>query len=162
MPLMKEASVRFEKLSVADCANGGRKSSSLTSPGAFTSLIPAILPLAARAEAVLNAFLKEGGEYRQAQATPGRSPPTACKESRSQAVEILNADSYVFACGPWLWKVFSFLAPHITPTRQEVFFFGTAAGDLRFTEAQLPVWIDNGKHLFYGNSWESLARLQDR
>ena len=41
--------------------------------------------------------------------------------------EILNADCYVFASGPWLGKVFPFLAPTITPTRQEVFFFGTAA-----------------------------------
>ena len=60
--------------------------------------------------------------------------------------------------------MFSFLAPIITPTRQEVFFFGTAAGDLRFTEAQLPVWIDNGKHVFYGipgNHWRGFKIADD-
>jgi glycine/D-amino acid oxidase-like deaminating enzyme len=73
--------------------------------------------------------------------------------------QILDADYYVFACGPWLGKVFPFLAPLITPTRQEVFFFGAAAGDLRFTDAQLPVWFDNGQHFIYGipgNHWRGL------
>jgi glycine/D-amino acid oxidase-like deaminating enzyme len=45
-----------------------------------------------------------------------------------------------------------------------VFFFGTAAGDLRFTEAQLPVWIDNGKHVFYGipgNQWRGFKIADD-
>jgi sarcosine oxidase len=103
----------------------------------------------------LNAFLKEGGEYRQVPGTPG---PIAANRLQGISVtpgEILNADYYVFACGPWLGKVFPFLAPIITPTRQEVF-FGTAAGDQRFTGAQIPVWIDNGKHRFYGipgNHW---------
>ena len=112
----------------------------------------------------MNAFLKEGGEYRQAQATPG---PVAANRMQGITVtsgEILNADSYVFACGPWLGKIFSFLAPIIAPTRQEAFFFGTAAGDLRFTEAQLPVWIDNGKHLFYGipgNHWRGFKIADD-
>src|SRR5207245_7467152 len=116
-------------------------------------------------EAVFNAFLKEGGEYRQAEATPGPIAANRMEGISLAPREILNADSYVFACGPWLGKVFPFLRPIITPTRQEVFFFGTAAGDLRFTEAQLPVWIDNsklpvegllGKHWFYvipGNHW---------
>jgi glycine/D-amino acid oxidase-like deaminating enzyme len=62
------------------------------------------------------------------------------------------------------------LAPIITPTRQEVFFFGTAAGDLRFTDAQLPVWIDGGRHplgtehLYYGipgNHWRGFKIADD-
>jgi sarcosine oxidase len=87
--------------------------------------------------------------------------------------ETLNADSYVFACGPWLGKIFSFLSPIITPTRQEVFFFGTEAGDLRFTDARLPVWSDDskaelqgfpGKHWFYGipgNQWRGFKIADD-
>jgi hypothetical protein len=34
--------------------------------------------------------------------------------------EALKADSYVFALGPWLGRVFPFLKSSITPTRQEV------------------------------------------
>ncbi len=56
------------------------------------------------------------------------------------------------------------MAPIINPSRQEVFFFGSAAGDLRFTEAQLPVWIDGGKHRFYGipgNHWRGFKMADD-
>jgi glycine/D-amino acid oxidase-like deaminating enzyme len=38
----------------------------------------------------------------------------------------------------------------MTPTRQEVFFFGTPAGDLRFNEEHLPTWMDGGKQQFFG------------
>jgi glycine/D-amino acid oxidase-like deaminating enzyme len=48
----------------------------------------------------------------------------------------------VFACGPWLGKVFpELLGQRIFPTRQEVFFFGTPAGDPRFIPAFLPTWL---------------------
>src|SRR5438105_1440546 len=62
---------------------------------------------------------------------------------------------------------FCFLASLIRATRQEVFFLGTAAGDVRFTDAQLPVWIDNskrGEHLYYGipgNHWRGFKIADD-
>jgi len=55
----------------------------------------------------------------------------------------ISAGNYVFACGPWLPKMFpGVLADRILPTRQEVFFFGAPAGDCRFTVPALPTWID--------------------
>lgn len=164
MPLMNEAGVRFEKLSAADCA---KRWPQINFEGVSWSIYePDSGYLAARrgCEAVLNAFLKEGGEYRQAQVTPGSIAANRMEGISVAPREILNADSYVFACGPWLGKLFTFLMPMITPTRQEEFFFGTAAGDLRLTEAQLPVWIDNGKHLFYGipgNHWRGFKIADD-
>ena len=164
MPLMNEAGVRFEKLSAADCA---KRWPQINFEGVSWSIYePDSGYLAARrgCEAVLNAFLKEGGEYRQAQVTPGSIAANRMEGISVAPREILNADSYVFACGPWLGKLFTFLMPMITPTRQEEFFFGTAAGDLRLTEAQLPVWIDNGKHLFYGipgNHWRGFKIAGD-
>jgi glycine/D-amino acid oxidase-like deaminating enzyme len=58
----------------------------------------------------------------------------------------------VFACGPWLPKVFAhLLGPRIFPTRQEVFFFGAPAGDARFGGGALPGWADfNDGDIFYG------------
>jgi glycine/D-amino acid oxidase-like deaminating enzyme len=53
------------------------------------------------------------------------------------------ADKFVFACGPWLPKLFPRTLDgvfHIT--RQEVFFFGTPGGDTRFSSEQMPIWID--------------------
>jgi sarcosine oxidase len=53
------------------------------------------------------------------------------------------ADKFVFACGPWLPKLFPRLLDHlIHVTRQEVFFLGVPAGDDRFQPEQMPAWID--------------------
>ena len=55
----------------------------------------------------------------------------------------LAAGSFVFACGPWLPSLFpDLLASLLRPTRQEVFFFGTPAGDRRLAPSALPAWID--------------------
>jgi sarcosine oxidase len=55
----------------------------------------------------------------------------------------LDADRFVFACGPWLPKVFpELLAGRIRPTRQVVVYFGTPAGDDRFGPAHTPAWVD--------------------
>jgi glycine/D-amino acid oxidase-like deaminating enzyme len=164
MPLMKEAGIPFEKLPGADCS---KRWPQINFEDVTWSIYePDSGYLAARrgCEAVLNAFLKEGGEYLYTRATPGPIAANRMQGITITSGEILNADSYVFACGPWLGKVFSFLAPIIVPTRQEVFFFGTAAGDSRFTDKQLPVWIDNGKRLFYGipgNHWRGFKIADD-
>ncbi|HEX8774662.1 MAG TPA: FAD-dependent oxidoreductase [Pyrinomonadaceae bacterium] len=53
------------------------------------------------------------------------------------------ADSFVFACGPWMAKLFpDLLGDLIHPTRQEVYFFGVPAGDRRFAPPLMPVWLD--------------------
>ncbi len=164
LPALQEAGIRFEKLSTADCATRWPQ---INFDGVSWSVFePDSGFLAARrgCEAVLEAFLKAGGDYRQAQATP-----SAIAANRMNGIdvghgEILKADAYVFALGPWLGKVFPFLAPTITPTRQEVFFFGTPAGDVRFSEAQLPTWIDGGKRPFFGvpgNHWRGFKIADD-
>jgi glycine/D-amino acid oxidase-like deaminating enzyme len=164
LPNLQEGGVRFERLSVADCASRWPQ---INFEGVSWSVYePDSGFLAARrgCEAVLDAFLKAGGQYRQAQATPGRIAANRMDGISVSPSEILNADYYVFAPGPWLGKVFPFLAPTITATRQEVFFFGTAAGDLRFSEAQLPTWIDGGKNPFFGvpgNHWRGFKIADD-
>src|SRR5437867_2799873 len=79
--------------------------------------------------------------------------------------ELSAADRYVFACGPWLGTIFpDVIGDRIRPTRQEVFFFGTPAGDPAFTEDRLPVWIDNGPRVFYGipgSEWRGFKVADD-
>ncbi len=49
----------------------------------------------------------------------------------------------VYACGPWLPKMFpEVLGGRIRVTRQEIFFFGTPAGDPSFAPPQMPAWTD--------------------
>jgi monomeric sarcosine oxidase len=53
------------------------------------------------------------------------------------------ADRFVFACGPWLPKVFpELLDGLIHVTRQEVFFFGVPSGEDSFSVGVMPAWID--------------------
>jgi glycine/D-amino acid oxidase-like deaminating enzyme len=164
LPVLTEAGIRFEKLSVTDCT---KRWPQINFDGVSWSVYePDSGFLAARrgCEAVLNAFLKEGGQYRQAQASPGSIVSLGMQGITISSGEMLKADHYVFALGPWLGKVFPFLATKITPTRQEVFFFGTPAGDLRFAEEQLPTWIDGGKYPFFGvpgNHWRGFKIADD-
>ena len=64
--------------------------------------------------------------------------------------ERIVAGEFVFACGPWLGKVFpDVLGARIFPSRQEVFFFGIPAGDRRFSPPMLPTWLFQ-EDLVYG------------
>lgn len=61
----------------------------------------------------------------------------------------LRAGTYVFACGPWLGKMFpDILGCRIQPSRQEVFFFGTPPGG-HYGPERVPCWIDVASK-FYG------------
>jgi glycine/D-amino acid oxidase-like deaminating enzyme len=101
-------------------------------------------------QAVLDGFLAEGGEYRQVAVLPRDLEGEWDSLSLSGGSK-LEADQYVFACGPWLGKLFpETVGNHIRPTKQDVFFFGTPAGDDRFTEEKMPVWADHRERFIYG------------
>ena len=55
----------------------------------------------------------------------------------------ITAGQFVFACGPWLPKIFpDVLGELIHVTRQEVVFFGVPPGDDSFNRGVMPAWID--------------------
>ena len=109
------------------------------------------LPARHCCQVVLENFVKKGGEYKQLAVKPGKIFNNKLTELILSDGSKLNADSYVFACGPWLSKVFpNVLKDIITPTRQEVFFFGTPYGDSSLFESNMPVWVDFGKKIWYG------------
>jgi len=99
--------------------------------------------------AVLDAFTKAGGRYRQAAVTPGRVANGAMSGVRTADGERVDADVYVFACGPWLGKLFpDVVGGAVRPTRQEVYYF-QAPSD-QFHVGHLPIWVDFGKRIVYG------------
>jgi glycine/D-amino acid oxidase-like deaminating enzyme len=71
----------------------------------------------------------------------------ALRSVRLRSGETLEADAFVFACGPWLPQLFPSVP--VTPTRQEVIFFAPAAGDDRFLAGPMPAWVDYDR-AFYG------------
>lgn len=102
-------------------------------------------------QTLVKQFVKAGGEYRIAAV----KPPDASKPLTGIELadgSIVSAGNYVFACGPWLPKLFAhLLGPRIFVTRQEVFFFATPPGDARFTLGAFPGWADfNNGDIFYG------------
>ena len=82
-----------------------------------------------------------GVEFRMGRVTPG---PIA--NGRMQGVTLqdgtkLSADSYVFACGPWLGKVFpDALRNRTNLPIGHVCYFGTPVDDARFTFPNCPTW----------------------
>lgn len=100
---------------------------------------------------VLDTFIAEGGEYKQISVKPGVFKSDSLQNIILSDGSKLSADQYVFACGSWLAKLFpEVLGELIKPTRQSVYYFGTPAGDHRFLEDRLPVWVDFGERIFYG------------
>jgi sarcosine oxidase len=110
--------------------------------------------LARRAcQAVAAAVAAEGGEVRLAAVAPGPFRDDRMERLDLSDGSVLQADLYVFACGPWLGSLFPEMIGErfLRVTRQEVFFFATPAGDLRFSEDQCPTWVDlTGERIFYG------------
>ena len=62
----------------------------------------------------------------------------------------IAAGAYIFACGPWLPKLFpELLVSRIFPTRQEIFFFAPPPGDRSFAPPAMPAWFHHPA-LVYG------------
>jgi glycine/D-amino acid oxidase-like deaminating enzyme len=165
LPLLRESGLAFEELSKAEAAGRYPQINLERVEWAIVEKDAGYLTARRACEVVLEGFLAEGGEYRQISVAPG---PIEGGKLASLALSDgtrLTADAYVFACGPWLGKLFpDVVGDRIRPTRQEVFFFGTPAGDARFSEENLPVWIDHGERIFYGipgNQWRGFKVADD-
>ena len=92
-------------------------------------------------QAVAEAAVKSGADLISAAAAKptGRGSLDAVKTA---AAGEFRAGTFVFACGPWLGKIFpELLGERIFPSRQEVFFLGAPAGDDRFAPPAMPTWI---------------------
>lgn len=102
-------------------------------PGSEGILEPESGVLLARRAVQLTAARAEqlGAVYLQMQADPATLRDT------------VRARTYIWACGPWLPSIFpGQLGNRIWPTRQDVYFFGPAAGDTRFQPGSMPAWVD--------------------
>ncbi|MBZ5680705.1 MAG: FAD-dependent oxidoreductase [Acidobacteriia bacterium] len=105
----------------------------------------------ASCRAVVDAFVVQGGRYVQAAVLPEGLEGPPLRELTLSDGGRLKADCYVFACGPWLGKMFPrTIGNLVRPTKQDVFFFGAPPGDSRFDSEHLPVWADHIDRFLYG------------
>jgi glycine/D-amino acid oxidase-like deaminating enzyme len=80
-----------------------------------------------------------GVDYRE-EAIAG---PVKTRNVRTTSGEEISAGLFVFACGPWLPKLFpDLLGELIHVTKQEIVFLGVPPGDRLFKPPQLPTWVD--------------------
>src|SRR5438067_12567188 len=98
--------------------------------------------------AVVRNAIANGVEYRSERIEPpvgsGR-----LDEIRTATGERISAGQYVFACGPWLPKIFpDLLAERMVITRQEVLFFGTSPGEARFRPPAMPTWLHHAEQVY--------------
>ena len=71
------------------------------------------------------------------------APPQIGQPVQTLSGTEIRAGQFVFACGPWLPKLFpELLRDLIHVTRQEVIFFGVPPGDDSFSRGVMPAWID--------------------
>ncbi len=105
----------------------------------------------ASCQAVVDAFIAAGGTYRQLSVLPQGLENAPLRALALSDGSRLTADFYVFACGPWLGKLFpETLGQLVHPTKQDILFLGPPAGDSRFCDSSMPVWGDHGARFFYG------------
>lgn len=101
--------------------------------------------------AVVDAFIDAGGEYRQAAVSSQDLERGGVRTlSLSDGSEV-KANDFVFACGPWLGRLFqNSIGLLVKATKQDVLFFGTPPGDTRFHDPNIPVWADHRGSFRYG------------
>jgi sarcosine oxidase len=101
-------------------------------------------------QALVGAAQSIGVTYVQAAISPPQNGTKSLEFIETTSGGRILAEKFVFACGPWLPKLFpELLAELIHITRQEVFFLGVPAGDDRFGPDKMPAWIDFND-LIYG------------
>jgi sarcosine oxidase len=162
LPLLKEEGIPFQELTSIELA---RRWPQINFEGVSWGIYEpqsGYLLARASAQAVVEHFIAEGGEYRQAAVSPTNVEEKDALEANDHGdgnwKELLvsdgsrlRADRYIFACGPWLGKLFPrTVGPHLRSTKQDVFFFGPPAQDARYNEGKIPVWAGHGDRFMYG------------
>jgi sarcosine oxidase len=151
LPFLKDAGIPFEQLEVKELARRWPQISFENVEWGIYEPQSGYLLALSSAQAVVEQFEAEGGEYRQAAVMAPDLESGQWKNLPLSDGSNVAADRYVFACGPWMGKLFPrTVGPHFISTKQEVFFFGTPAGDARYNEGNVPVWADHGDHFMYG------------
>jgi glycine/D-amino acid oxidase-like deaminating enzyme len=149
--MLRAAKIKFEELSAAQLKN---RWTQINFEGIQWGILePECGYLDARAScaAVVDAFITAGGNYRQIAVPAHNLEDSPIRSLALSDGSQIKAHSYVFACGPWLGKLFpETVGDLVSPTKQDVFFFGAPAGDDRFSEKHLPVWADHRGRFRYG------------
>src|SRR5438445_5225564 len=146
LPVLEELGFPVDKLAVADAAKRYPQIDFHGVKSVYFERRAGALSARRACGVVRDAFVKAGGRYRTGSVKAGSLGPLRLEDGSS-----VEADVYVFACGPWLGRVFpDVVGDRVRPSRQEVYYFGTPRGSERYRAGNLPIWIDFGERIIYG------------
>ena len=155
--VLREQSVPVERLTPDDVR---RRWPQVSTDGlAFAVFEPQGGVLLARrgVAAVARAFTRIGGRFELEWVVPGARDGRRLVDVVAGNGVRMAAESFVFACGPWLPRLFpDVLGNLIRVTKQDVFFFGPPGGDGRFAAEWLPAWVD------YDASYYGIPAIEGR
>ena len=139
LPILKELGFPVEPAHRSTTPRGAiRRSTSAACNRCGSSGAPARCPRAARA-CVGARRVRESRRDVSHRARRARSDRDDRCRAATRDGSRIEADAYVFACGPWLGTLFpDVIGDAIRPTRQEVFYFGTPRGSERYAAGTLP------------------------
>ena len=154
IPALRAAKIKYQELSTTQLRKRWQQVNFAEVEWGIFEPESGYLDARASCAAVVEMFVAGGGEYRQiavvrrVEASPYRNRPNIVLSDESN----LTADIYVFACGPWMGRLFpKTIGNRIQATKQEVFFFGLPYRDsIYFTDSHLPVWGDHRDRFYYG------------
>jgi glycine/D-amino acid oxidase-like deaminating enzyme len=151
LPVMRARGLTVESLSTQEAATHFPQIGFDDVRVAYFEPDAGVLRARASCELVRDSVEREGGTYRAVQVRPGRIESGRLSDVVIASGGRLEADVFVFACGPWLGGLFpDVIGDGIAATRQAVVYFGTPPGDPRFEWRSFPGWMDFGEPRRYG------------
>lgn len=100
--------------------------------------------------AAVRRFVAGRGRFEMTSVRPGEQTADRLLDVVAPDGSRIAGDAFVFACGPWLPRLFpEVIGDLIRVTKQDVLFVGPPGGDGRFAAEWLPAWVDYDAS-FYG------------
>src|SRR5205085_10365401 len=120
LPMLKDAQIPFEQLQHSELARHWNQINFEKVDWGIWEPQSGYLLARASVQAVADHFIAEGGEYTQKTVSGQGLEGVDWKGPQLSDGSKLLADRYVFACGPWLGKLFpQTVGPHFVSTKQD-------------------------------------------
>ncbi len=153
LPFLKEAGIPFEQFDVKELARRWPQISFDKVEWGIFEPQSGYLLARASTQAVVEQFVAEGGEYRQAMVAAqdlesGQWKALKVSGAANSESSAITADRYVFACGPWLGKLF--------PPYSRSAFYCDQAGNILLRHARWRSAVQRRKRTSLGRSQRPL------
>ncbi len=146
-PLMKQRGYELDQLSIQELTKKYPKINFKDITAAYWEPNAAYLEASRSCGIVRDQFVKAGGKYLEEAVVNLNHKGAKITGAALSTGEVLEADYYVLACGPWLRELVPEMEKHIHISRQEVYYFETPDN-----YSQMPIWVEfrEGDKMYYG------------